>query len=276
VGQATRRPTDSQQGFCKDRWVFALLDPPYRKDQPRQEKNLDHLNLTLPTLEANLALDEALLLEAEDGGTEILRFWEWPHFAVVLGAGGKLADDVGEETCRADLIPLARRSTGGGTVLLGPGCLLFSLVLSYDRAAPLGDIRASYRWILEHVARFLTPLGVALDLAGTSDLVLDGRKVSGNSQQRKRSHLLHHGTLLYQFDIAQVSRYLKMPARQPEYRRQRPHDVFLANLPASSQDLQQLLREGWQAPHYRQTWPEELVDRLAKTKYAQDAWLRRR
>ena len=55
---------------------------------------MDLLELTLPTPAENLALDEALLLEAESGAGEVLRLWEWPAPAVVLGSGCKLAEDV--------------------------------------------------------------------------------------------------------------------------------------------------------------------------------------
>ena len=87
-------------------------------------------------------------------------------------------------------MPLARRSSGGGTVLLGPGCLLYSLVLRYDRAAELRDIRKSYHWILGHVTEALPGVTVA----GPSDLAVGGRKIGGSAQQRKRDHLLHHGS----------------------------------------------------------------------------------
>src|SRR6478735_8844240 len=114
------------------------------------------LDQTLDTLNENLALDEALLLDAEAGdGGEVLRVWEWPRPAVVLGAGGRIADDVDVAACDRDGVPLARRSSGGGTVLLGPGCLLYSLVLRYDRAPELRDIRKSYHWILERVVEAL-------------------------------------------------------------------------------------------------------------------------
>src|SRR5262245_36170851 len=91
------------------------------------------LDRTLPTLAENLALDEALLIAAEAGGPEVLRLWRWPAPAVVLGAGGRLADDVRADACAADGVPVRRRSSGGGTVLLGPGCLCYSLVLGMDR-----------------------------------------------------------------------------------------------------------------------------------------------
>src|SRR4051812_9848251 len=143
------------------------------------------LDLTLPTAVENLALDEALLLEAEaERGGEILRLWEWPHPAVVLGSGCVLHDDVDEEACVADGVPILRRSSGGGTVLLGSGCLLYSLVLCFESDPAYRDINASYRSILGRMARALAPVAPMV-LTGTSDLAVESRKVSGNAQQRK-------------------------------------------------------------------------------------------
>src|SRR3954468_3009089 len=128
---------------------------------------MEFVDATLPTLAENLALEEALLLEAEAGrGREALRVWEWPSPAVVLGAGGHIADDVDEAACDRDGVPLARRASGGGTVLLGPGCLLYSLVLRYERADELRDIRRANRWILGRVIEALAPLACGLAVEG--------------------------------------------------------------------------------------------------------------
>ncbi|HJT76778.1 MAG TPA: biotin/lipoate A/B protein ligase family protein [Gemmataceae bacterium] len=224
-----------------------------------------------------MALDEALLLEAEDCRSgEVLRLWEWPRPAVVLGAGCWLAADVDEAACRADGVPLLRRASGGGTVLLGRGCLLFSLVLALDRSPALGDITASYRYILGTVRDALKNLLPGIDLAGISDLAAEGRKFSGNAQQRKRHHLLHHGTLLYDFDLDSVGRYLRLPARRPEYRASRGHAEFLRNLPATADTLRNRLRAAWGAAEELPTWPAERVRELVRDKYETDAWLRRR
>src|SRR5579872_3053741 len=111
-----------------------------------------HLDLTLPTAADDLALDEALLLRAEAGeGGEVLRFWERPRPAVVLGAGCRLADEVNEAACRADGVPVLRRASGGGTVLLGPGCLLYTLVLAYARDPTLHQLFPSYGYVLGRV-----------------------------------------------------------------------------------------------------------------------------
>jgi lipoate-protein ligase A len=235
------------------------------------------LDLTLPTAAENLALDEALLLEAEAGrGGEVLRLWEWPHYAVVLGAGGVLADDVDEVACRADHVPVLRRASGGGTVLLGPGCLCYSLVLSYERGPAVREITPSYVYILGRIGEALAGLLPSLEQAGTSDLMDAGLKFSGNAQQRKRNHLLHHGTLLYDFDLSRISRYLRMPARQPEYRAQREHAAFLRNLPAGAGELKRRLCNEWEADVAIAEWPREAVLRLVEEKYAREEWTRRR
>src|SRR5262249_47061978 len=114
------------------------------------------LDLTSPSPAENLALDEALLLAAEAGASgAVLRLWEWPHPAVVLGTGCRLAEDVNEPACLADGVPVLRRSSGGGTVLLGAGCLCFSLVLSYDRDPALTQIASSYVYIFDRILRAL-------------------------------------------------------------------------------------------------------------------------
>lgn len=234
------------------------------------------LDLTLPDLADNLALDEALLLEAEAGGGEALRVWHWPGYAVVLGAGGRLADDVDETNCLVDGIPIHRRGSGGGTVLVGSGCLLFSLILAYDRHPALAEVISSYQFILEKIIGALTPLAGGLSQEGISDLVLDGRKFSGNAQQRKRCHLLHHGTILTDFDPAMMGRYLKPPIRQPDYRQHRPHEAFVRNFPAPAPEIVQQLKLAWDALEERTEAPLDQVAALVAEKYGQEWWIRRR
>jgi len=116
---------------------------------------MQRLDLTLPDLTDNLATDEALLMEREELPElgEILRFWEVPAYAVVLGSGGIVADDVNIESCNRDGVPIARRSSGGGTVLLGRGCLLYSLVLDMESNSALAGISTSYEFIIQrHLA----------------------------------------------------------------------------------------------------------------------------
>jgi len=234
------------------------------------------LDRTLPTLAENLALDEALLLDAEAGaGGEVLRFWGWSDPAVVLGAGCSLKADVDEQACERDGVPVQRRASGGGTVLLGDGCLIFSLVLRFDRDPALKDVNASYRHILGRMRHALQPIA-AIELSGISDLAAAGRKCSGNAQQRKRNHLLHHGTLLYGFDLSLIDRYLRMPDKQPAYRESRAHEIFVTNLPAAEEALKALIAAEWQATRTLATFPIARTAELVVDKNSQDEWNKRR
>ena len=240
---------------------------------------LDLLDLTLPTPEENLALDEALLNEAEEGDRageatrELLRLWESPVPFVVAGSTGRLADEVHREACRRGGIAVLRRSSGGGTVLAGPGCLCFSLILDLEKRPELRDIHASYRAILSGLAACLAVEGLAH--RGISDLALGARKVSGNAQRRKRNILLHHGALLYNFDLPRIGALLKDPVRQPEYRAGRTHADFLTNLGLPSEEIKLRLARCWNAtkPGSRRRLPD--LTRLLREKYANPRWIER-
>jgi lipoate-protein ligase A len=185
---------------------------------------------------ANLALDELLL----DQRKEALRFWECSQPVVVVGRSGRVEEQVRVEACEADGVEVLRRSSGGGAVVLGPGCLNYSLVFSLERRPRWRNVRRS---VCEILSRMTDTLGT--EVCDPSDLAWQGKKVSGNSQRRTASLLLHHGTLLYDFDPELASRYLLEPKRQPEYRRGRTHAQFLGNLPFSAQDIQNRVVEVW-------------------------------
>jgi lipoate-protein ligase A len=244
-----------------------------------QPVGLALLDLTLPTPEENLALDEALLNECEETACrgesfeEVLRLWESPVFFVALGSTGRLSDEVRTDECRRQGIPVLRRSSGGGTVLAGPGCLCFSLVLSLDRRPELRDIHGSYRAILTRIATCFAPEGLAH--RGISDLAIDGRKISGNAQRRKSRVLLHHGTLLYDFDLQRMERFLGNPPRQPDYRAGRAHAEFTMNLPLSAAEIKPRLARCWNAskPGSVRELPDLAL--LLREKYTNREWIER-
>ncbi|HEU0121111.1 MAG TPA: hypothetical protein VFQ91_11350 [Bryobacteraceae bacterium] len=164
--------------------------------------------------------------EAASIASERLFIWEPSDLAVVLGRGGDSSRQVHVEVCMRDNIPVLRRESGGGAVLLGPGCLNYSLILDLDRRPHLRDIAASYPVILDTVAEATGVPGVQRI---ADDLTVGRRKFAGSAQRRLRRTLLHHGTILYGFPIHKIERYLQQPERQPPYRNNRSHAGFLIN-----------------------------------------------
>ncbi len=236
-----------------------------------------YLDLTLPTPHENLACDEALLELCEDGGPPaLLRFWEPREHFVVLGYSSRLATDVKPVPRDQGRVPILRRCSGGGTVLQGPGCLNFSLILRLDGTAPLRTITSTTAWIMErHRAALEQACGRTITFQGLSDLVIGTQKFSGNAQRRKRRGMLFHGTFLLEFDIPLVERLLAMPPRQPAYRRDRSHQAFLTNLRIPARTVKRALAAAWQATESVREIPTERITRLARDIYTAEAWTKK-
>jgi lipoate-protein ligase A len=232
------------------------------------------LDLSLPTPAENLALDEVLLEQAEQGrgASEVLRLWESTTPFVVAGRSSRVAVEVNLDACRDANVPVLRRCSGGAAVMAGPGCLMYGLVLSYRQRPSLRVLQQAHCFVLSALASALSTLLPGVVMVGTSDLARGDRKFSGNSLRCKREHLLYHGTILYQFQLDLISRLLGVPPRQPEYRRQRDHASFVDNFPATRDQLRTVIRDAWKAADTLETWPQQAVQELVATRYSQDSW----
>jgi lipoate---protein ligase len=222
-----------------------------------------HLRLTLETPAANVALDERLLAAAEAGELpgEVLRLWESPRPAAVLGRSSP-AREVNADACRDDGVPVLRRVSGGATVVVGPGCLMYALVLDRRERPDLQGVDCAHAVMIARLAAALATLAPGVSRAGTSDLALPAgagelsRKFSGNSLRVKRTHLLYHGTILYDFPLEKIGRWLGAPAREPEYRAGRDHDAFLTNFPATRDAIETALIDAWDAQTPLPAWQD--------------------
>lgn len=204
------------------------------------------LNRTYGNPPLDLACDEVLLDAAERGDIgPVLRFWESPVPFAVLGYSNRAEAELDLDTCRRLGVGVYRRSSGGGTVVQGPGCLNYSLVLPMAEA---GDtIAATNRFVMEkNRAALERALGAPVTVRGHTDLCLGEKKFSGNAQRRKRTHLLFHGTFLVSFDLSLMDA-LRMPPLRPEYRKDRKHADFVENLGVDSRQIREALAWEWNA-----------------------------
>ncbi len=189
--------------------------------------------------ESQLAMDEALLMAAEAGGGEAIRIWEFDCPTLILGRSSKWESEVNHPFCQRHSIPVLRRCSGGASVVGGPGCMMYSVVLSFAKNPSLQKIDQAHLHVMSRVLAAvkaslpagLTPHADEVRLQGTCDLTWRNRKISGNSLRVARKHLLYHGTILYASDLSLIAQCLSDAPRQPEYRKGRSHGDFIDNLP---------------------------------------------
>ena len=265
---------------------------------PSQTSGVKLLDLTLPTAAENLALDEALLDVCDGGGPESLRFWESPERFVVVGYGNRVATEVNVASCEDAGVPILRRCSGGGTVVQGPGCLNYNVVLRIPEEGPLATVTGTNRFVMERMREALQPLVPApVVIEGHTDLGVeywsDGvvgsdpglqhstapalrrpvvRKFSGNAQRRRRSALVFHGTLLLAFDLGSIAQLLVHPTAEPGYRERRGHLDFVANLGIARGAVTRAVASAWEASAPMAVLPDISA---VVTKYRSDDWNRR-
>jgi lipoate-protein ligase A len=127
------------------------------------------------------------------------------------------------------------------------------------------------------IAEGLSRVVPGIEVCGTSDLAIGRRKFSGNSQRWLKNAFLHHGTILYDYDLPRISRLLKFPSRQPEYRLDRPHQHFLGNLACSRSDVMYRLSQAFLAISEKlEPTVMKRANDLADVKYDSDRWIRDR
>jgi lipoate-protein ligase A len=236
-------------------------------------------DLTMSSVAEDLALDEAMLLQAEAGkAPPLVRFWEARDYTVVLGASRRLREDVRVDACRADGVPVLRRSSGGGTVVVGPGALNVTVILPAAGAPGLRAVDLAQRTVLERIAESIRGAGLPVVVLGQGDLALGDRKCGGSAQRRLQDWFLVHCSILYQFALERIARYLANPARQPAYRQGRDHQDFLANLGLPRQALLAALSPVSSPGSGRAldlTPALGLLPSLLAEKYANPAWIER-
>jgi lipoate-protein ligase A len=243
----------------------------------------------------------------------ILRFWESAEYFVVVGYANKVAAEVNQAACAEMNVPILRRCSGGGTVLQGPGCLNYSLILPFDETGPLRNITAANQFIMERnrsaietllsgrrrceeshskIGKQKAEIGNSQSrltsgatenprpqtpdpkpkINGHTDLTFDELKFSGNSQRRRKTFLLFHGTFLLNFDLALIEILLLMPTKQPDYRQHRAHSEFLTNLHLPADAVKQALRSAWDATAPLKEIPHDQIAALTREKYSTAAW----
>lgn len=234
---------------------------------------MQFLDLSFDDPADNLACDEALLESAASGdGGAILRFWESPIHFVTLGYTNRAALEANLPVCKAQRVPILRRCSGGGTILQGPGCLNYALIYPIEAGQAL-NVGATNDFVMQTNRRaFEEVLGVRVDLAGQTDLAIEGRKFSGNAQKRKANWFLFHGTILLDFDLELVQTLLLPPPKEPDYRAQRSHLEFIRNLDVSRESVIESLGAAWGATEKTEICPRERIEILKEEKYDRDEW----
>ncbi|MDB5105786.1 MAG: putative lipoate-protein ligase [Fibrobacteres bacterium] len=204
------------------------------------------------------------------------RIWVPRSKAIVLGNSQDAEKELKVDAVKRDGIPVHKRMSGGGAVLLSPGCLCLGLRFAKRKEITIQDYFAKASALISGIVS--RELGLDLRLRGTSDLactmpsngasvlgtrILEGedgvdgireRKVAGCALYMPRDYVLYLASILVDPDFKDIDAYLAHPSKEPEYRSGRTHREFLAGLAELSGKP---VRPAEMVPWFEKKIPEE-------------------
>ncbi|MBM7617420.1 lipoate-protein ligase A [Weissella uvarum] len=152
----------------------------------------------------NIAMD-AWLLSNLHADEPVFALWRNKN-AVIIGRNQDTYEEINQDVVEQKDIQVVRRVTGGGAVYHDLGNICFSLFVPVT--SETGKI--DFGTFIQPVLKALQKMGIPAELTGRNDLVVDGKKISGNAQRMERGYVLHHGTLMYDVDIDTMVRALNV------------------------------------------------------------------
>lgn len=151
----------------------------------------------------NLALEE-YVFETMPKDWEYFMLWQ-NHNTIVVGKHQNTVEEINIPYVKEAGIQVVRRLSGGGAVYHDMGNVNFTFIADAQNIDTL-----NLQTFCIPVIRTLEKLGVDARLSGRNDITIGGKKFSGNSQYIKNGRIMHHGTLMFDSDLAVVAEALNV------------------------------------------------------------------
>lgn len=191
----------------------------------------------------NLALEEYALRNFDFGHDYLLFYINEP--SIIIGRNQNTLEEINHEYVEENGIHVVRRISGGGAVYHDTGNLNFSFITNYDKKS-----LNNFKKFTAPVIRVLNTMGVDAELSGRNDIVVEGRKISGNAQFSSVKRMFSHGTLLFDSDLSEVTNALDVKMSKIESKGHKSVRSRVANIsefldtPMETREFRAKLLEG--------------------------------
>ncbi|MFS0634617.1 lipoate--protein ligase [Mesobacillus foraminis] len=236
---------------------------------------IDNKGITDPRI--NLAIEEYAVKNLDINETYLLFYINEP--SIIIGKNQNTIEEINTDYVEKNGIHIVRRLSGGGAVYHDLGNLNFSFITKDD-----GDSFHNFRKFTEPVVQALKKIGVNAELSGRNDLIVEGRKISGNAQFSTRGRMFSHGTLMFNSEIENVVSALKVKKDKIESKGIKSIRSRVANISEFLQEkmsveefrsllLKNIFSDSNEIPEYELTDSDwEKIRELSKERYQNWDW----
>ncbi len=198
-----------------------------------------------------LAAEEYLMKKFSN---DIFMLWQ-SHDTVVIGKHQNAMAEINYPFVHKNNIKVARRISGGGTVFHDKGNVNFSFIKNVDSPAEI-----SFKRFVQPIIKALESLNVKAVTSGRNDLLVQGKKISGNAEHIFKNRVLHHGTLLFNSNLELLSQSIKVvPGKY--------HGKAVQSNPSSVTNIYPFLKNGWTVDDFNLFLFEYQLNKPGSTTY---------
>lgn len=210
----------------------------------------------------NLATEQYLMNHVSFDEPLILFYIQKP--CVIVGRNQNVLSEVDINYAKAQGITITRRLSGGGAVYDDLGNLSFSIVVNANSHS-FGDFSLFTKPIL----KALHSMGaIGAEMSGRNDLLIDGKKFSGNAMYTKNKKMYAHGTLMFDVNIEEANRVLTISKKKIETRATKSVRSRVTNLkPYLSKKYQKITTEEFRDQLLLYLFNEESMEKIAPYEY---------
>jgi lipoate-protein ligase A len=215
------------------------------------------------------AADEAICqARMENKIWNTLHFYRRSHATISVGRSRRIKDEVDMEECLKNNVKIVRRASGGGSIFTDNKCLIYSLI--FDAKGEKSS--HIFEKVCTCIVDSLRKLNINAYYKPPNDILLNGKKISGSAQIKKRTIVQIHGTILVDTDLEIMSKVLKNTRGVSTIRREIGHSP-------SFNTLKHTLRKGFEgcfSTKMEKTslspFEKHLIDILLKERYLNESW----
>ncbi|ORN00833.1 Lipoate-protein ligase LplJ [Lentilactobacillus parabuchneri] len=194
----------------------------------------------------NLATEQYLMNEIKFDEPLLLFYIEGP--CIIVGRNQNTLEEINKKYVDEHGIVVTRRLSGGGAVYQDLGNLCFSFVVDSD-SEEFGDFKS----FVQPIVDALHDMGAkSVEVSGRNDILVDGKKFSGNAMYTKGPKTFSHGTLMLDVDLSVIPNALNVPEDKIKSKGIKSVSSRVTNL------------KPYLAPKYQNLTTPEFRDRLLK------------
>ena len=218
----------------------------------------------------NHALEEYLIKNVK---RELFMIWQNEN-TVLLGRNQNPYKEINIDYMNEVGAKLVRRPSGGGCIYTDRNIVQYTIITKKEEN--------SLRKFTEPVVRYLNGKGVKAEFTGRNDIIVDGRKISGNAQYKDRELMIHHGSIIYQdspIDIGKLLTPAKLKLAKKSLTSVKSRITSLKSMMNMDiatfiEELKDYIKDYYHIDEEYILSDDELkkIDEIRKNKYANDEW----